>query len=60
VVQHTVKGEIRKAKLVKYENDILRVTYRSCLPRDTEPFEKVAFPIAVDVYIPERDLVLPG
>jgi len=45
-----LSGEIRKAKLIKYENDIPCVTYRSCeLQRDNEPFENfaVAFPIAV-------------
>jgi hypothetical protein len=54
-----LRGEIRKAKLIKYENDIPCVTYRSCeLWRDNEPFEKfrVGLPDCGGIYIPERDL----
>ncbi len=59
-----LSGEIRKAKLIKYENDIPCVTYRSCeLWRDNEPFENFRgdLPDCGGIYIPERDLQsVPG
>lgn len=59
-----LNGEIRKAKLIKHENDIPCVTYRSCeLWGDIEPFEKfrVGLPDCGGIYIPERELhSVPG
>jgi hypothetical protein len=59
-----LSGEIRTAKLIKEENDMLCVTYRSCeLWRDNEPFEKFCggLPDYGGIYIPERDLQsVPG
>jgi hypothetical protein len=54
-----LSGEICKAKLIKYENDIPCVTYRSCeLWRDNEPFENFRgdLPDCGGIYIPERGL----
>jgi hypothetical protein len=59
-----LSDEIRKAKLIKYENDIPCVTYRSCeLRRDNEPFENFRgdLPDCGGIYIPECDLQsVPG